>query len=252
MNHRVISHQESFDLIIKKLRGGKPFSFVRFGDADYIMMYEKSRGRLIGQSNRFRVTAELQREIIECHNIQDEDFLIGSVLNDSSGYLMQSYNTEIKKSYLPPLKEHEWLVAMSCLQEILLTDTKKFLEFPREMRRTNTMLVGSYNHERLSQIFGDIDIFIEVPRRNCYATIDEWYPKVLEKKHKVGKIVLAAGQSSRVIAKRLWKSDDIAIDVGSLGDMFVLDTEVDIPLRTHIKKGRVLINESVSKVLESI
>jgi len=251
MNHRVISHQESFDLIIKKLRGGKPFSFVRFGDADYIIMYEKSRGRLIGQSNRFKVTAELQREIIECHNIQDEDFLIGSVLNDSSGYLMQSYNTAIKKSYLPPMKEHEWLVAMSCLQEILLTNTKKFLEFPREMRKTNTMLVGSYNHERLSQIFGNIDFFVEVPRRNCYATIDDWYPKVLENKDKVGKIVLAAGQSSRIVAKRLWGSGDTTIDVGSLGDMFVLG-EVDIPLRTHIRKGRERIIKSTSFVLNNI
>lgn len=119
------------------------------------------------------------------------------------------------------------------------------------MRKTNTLLVGSYNHENLSKIFGDIDIFVEVPRRNCYATIDDWYDKILENKDKVGKIVLAAGFSSRVIAKRLWGSDDIVVDVGSLGDMFVLD-RVEIPLRTHIKKGRERINKSVSKVLGGI
>jgi len=252
MNHKVISHKDSFDLIIKKLREGKPFTFTRFGDGDYIMMYPGNLNKIVGSSNRFRVTESLQREIIECHNIHDENFLIGSILNDESDYIMKSYNTGISKAKLPPLYEHEWVLAMSCLQEILLTDHEKFLEFPREMRKTNTMLVGSYNHDNLSQIFGNVDIFIEVPRRNCYSSIDNWYDKILENKHKVGKIVLAAGQSSRVIAKRLWKSDDIVIDVGSLGDMFMLETGISIPLRTHIKKGSTHINESVLKVLENI
>ena len=253
MNHKVISHRDSFNLIVKKLREGEPFAFVRFGDGDYIMMYPGSLNKIVsGRSNRFRVTKNLQREIIECHNIQDEDFLIGSILNDGSEYLMKPFNTEIKKSRLPPLDEHEWVLAMSCLQEILLTDPEKFLEFPREMRKTNTMLVGSYNHDNLSEIFGDIDIFVEVPQRNCYASIDVWYDEILENKNKVGKIVLAAGQSSRVIAKRLWGLGETVIDVGSLGDMFVLETELEIILRTHIKKGREHINACVSKVLESI
>lgn len=251
MNHRVISHRDSFDLIIKKLRGCRPFSFVRFGDADYIIMYPGSLGKRVGSNNRFWVTKQLQLEIIECHNIQDEDFLIGSILNDESNYIMGPYNTGVNKASLPALEEHEWVLAMSCLQEILLTDPEKFLEFPREMRKTNAMLVGSYNHDILSQIFGDIDFFVEVPRRNSYATIDSWYDKILENKGKVGKIVLAAGQSSRVVAKRLWGSNDTLIDAGSLGDMFVLD-KVEIPLRTHIKKGRESINKSVSRVLGSI
>ncbi|MHC4634340.1 MAG: hypothetical protein ACYSYU_03880 [Planctomycetota bacterium] len=252
MNHRVISHLDSFNLIVEKLRGGKSFTFTRFGDADYIIMYPSSRGKRVGNSNHFMVTKELQKEIIKCHNIKDEDFLIGSVLNDESQYIMKPYNTKINKSFLPPLDEHEWVLAMSCLQEILLTDPEKFLEFPREMRKTNTMLVGSYNHGRLSQIFGEIDIFIEVPQRNCYSTINDWYGEILKNKDKVGKIVLAAGQSSRVIAGRLWKSDDIIIDVGSLGDMFVLETGIKIPLRTHIKKDRERINRNVFEVLENI
>lgn len=252
MNHKVISHKDSFDLIIKKLRSGNPFTFTRFGDGDYIIMYGTSTGKVVGSSNCFLVTKKLQREIIECHNIKDDGFLIGSVLNDDSGYIMKPYNTKINKNKLMPLDDHETVLAMSCLQEILLIDPEKFLEFPQEMRKTNTMLVGSYNHVHLSQIFGDIDIFIEVPRRNCYASIGDWYGKIIENKHKVGKIVLAAGFSSRVIAKRLWKSDDIVIDVGSLGDMFVLETEIDIPLRTHIKKNKTRINESVCRVLESV
>lgn len=252
MNHKVISHSDSFDLIVKKLRGGRPFTFTRFGDGDYIIMYPGSLNKKVGSSNRFWVTKELQKEIIECHNIKDEDFLIGSVLNDESQYIMKPFNTKISKPQLPPLDEHDSLLAMSCLQEILLTDPEKFLEFTREMRKTNTMLVGSYNHDNLSQIFGDIDIFIKVPPRNCYATINDWYNKILENQHKVGKIVLAAGFSSRVLAKRLWGLRKQVIDVGSLGDMFVLDTEIQISLRTHIKKGRVQINKNVSKVLDSI
>ena len=251
MNHEVISHRDSFDLLISKLLKGKPFTFTRFGDGDYIIMYPDKLNKIVGSSNQFKVTKNLQREIAECHNIQHENFLIGSILNDRSAYAMKGFNTRVNQNKLPSLIEHEELLAMSCLQEMLLVDPEKFLEFPREMQKTSTMLVGSYNHDNLSKIFGDVDIFIEVPQRNCYSSIEAWYNRILENKHKVGKIVLAAGFSSRVIAKRLWQSEDIIIDVGSLGDMFVLD-KVDIPLRTHIQRGRKHINENVSRVLSSL
>ena len=70
MNHKVKTHSDSFDIIFDKLKTGKPFSYVRFGDGDYIMMYEESLNQIIGGGNRFFVTPRLQKELIECHGSQ--------------------------------------------------------------------------------------------------------------------------------------------------------------------------------------
>ena len=254
MNHTVKSQQDSFNLIVSKLRSGKPFSFVRFGDGDYMIMYPENKGKIIGWNNRFEVAEALQKELIECHNIHDGNFLIGTILNDTSNYFMKPFNGKIDQNRLN-LSEHKELLAMACLQEILLTDVDTFMEFPREMRKTNTMLVGGYNHKNLSKIYGDIDVFIKTPQFNSYKTIDTWYPQILESAHKVGKIVLMTGFSSRVVAKRLFNDKPItAIDVGSLSDMFVLNTGIakNIPVRSHIKNVRSLVDRNTREVLSKL
>ena len=88
MNHKVKTHSDSFNIIFDKLKTGKPFSYVRFGDGDYIMMYEESLNQIIGGGNRFFVTPRLQKELIECHNIHDDNFLIGTVVNNIEGNQM--------------------------------------------------------------------------------------------------------------------------------------------------------------------
>jgi len=245
MTHKVKSHRESFDLIISKLQEGNPFTFTRFGDGDYIIMYPESKNRTIGASNRFLVTESLQRELKECHNIKDDNFLIGTILNDDSKYSMSPFNGNIDQSRLD-LDNRKELLAMSTLQEIFLTDIDKFVEFPREMRKTNTMLVGGYNHEYLSRVYGPITEFVETPKINSYESIDKWLPLVYNSVHKVDKIVLMSGFSSRVVAKRLWGLDKMVIDVGSLSDMLVYGTMLrgKIIMRRHIENeaGRVLLN----------
>ena len=106
MDHKVLSHIDSFEIILNKLREGKPFSFVRFGDGDNIIMYKKSVGEIVG-GNRVFVTQKLQDEIIECYNIIDNNFLVGTMLNDTSDYQMAKTNSKIDHSLLPDLIERE-------------------------------------------------------------------------------------------------------------------------------------------------
>ena len=249
MNHKVKSHRDSFDLIVSKLAKRELFTFTRFGDGDYMIMYPQNVGQTVGWNNRFVVTEALQYELRECHNIKDKNFLIGTMLNIKENYWIKPRVGSVDQGKLN-LDEHDELLPMFCLQEMLIKDPDKFVEFPREMRRTNTMLVGGYYHEHLERIYGKIDVFVQTPQVNSYATIDKWYPEVLNNVHKVSKIVLMTGFSSRVIAKRLWGMAVTVIDVGSLSDMFVLDTGLKITGRRYIRENRDRVSKKANHVLQ--
>lgn len=251
MEHKVLSHIDSFEIILNKLKAGKPFSFVRYGDGDYVLMYRGSVGMVVGGGNQFFVTNKLQSESIECHNIQDEDFLIGTMLNDESEYQMSKTNRKIDHSLLPrKLIERKEMLAMSCLFEIFLTDVYKFVKFVHEMRKTSTLFVCNYNHKNISKIYGSGG-YVKIFPINCYVNIDEWYQEILDNLHKVDKIVLSAGFSGKIIAKRLWKAGvrKIVLDVGSLSDAFIFHTDIrkQITGRTFMKtvEGKIYANAGI-------
>ena len=223
MNHKVLSTEASFDIVMSKLQSGLPFSFVRFGDGDHILMYKQSLNTVVGGGNRFIVTEKLQREIIECYNIQDDDFLIGTMLNDKSVRQMAKTETNIDHCRLPSeLVERKEMLSMSCLFETFRTDLVRFASFIREMQKTRTLFVCSYNSPRL--MWGDIT-HVEVTPINCYSNIDSWFPEVLSNLRNVDKVVLSCGFCGRVVAKRLWKLGVRmpVLDVGSLSDIFIFN-----------------------------
>lgn len=251
MEHKVISHKDSFEIIFNKLKAREPFSFVRFGDGDHVIMYKDSIGTIVGGGNQFFVTNKFRNEIIECYNIQDEIFLIGTMLNDTSNYQMAKTNRNIDHSRLPEeLVERKEMLAMSCLFEIFLNNIEKFKEFSKELRKTPTLFVCNYNHSNISQVYGSGG-YVKVFPTNCYVNIDEWYQEILDKLNKVDKIVLSAGFSGKIIAKRLFKAGikKIVLDVGSLSDAFIFNTDIrkQITGRTFMKqvKGRVNINTEI-------
>ena len=257
MNHKVKTHSDSFDIIFDKIKTGEPFSYVRFGDGDYIMMYEESLNQIIGGGNRFFVTPKLQKELIECHNIQDGNFLIGTVVNNKEGNQMAKTNSKVHHEKLPAsLIEHKELLAMSCMFEVFLRDINRFIAFSQELRKTTTMFIGNYTHENIAKIYGN-GLFVRVPHKNCYTTIDNIYEAVIRDMDEVDKIVLSCGQSGRVIAKRLWKAGirKIVLDTGSLSDAFIFNIPhimKSTNVRTFMLQVVDMINTNTSILLNSL
>ena len=239
MKHTVLNHKKSFEIVFQRLIKREPFTFVRFGDGDYVMMYKHSLGKIVGGKNQFSVTQKLQDEIIECYNIVDDNFLIGTMLNDFRPHQMMKFERRIDHSLLPDLVERENMLAMSCLFEIFLTNIQRFKAFSQELRKTTTMFVCNYNHPNIEKAYGKIKVFVQVPKQNSYSMIDTWYPEILSNLDKVDKIILSAGQSSRIVAKRLFKAGikKIVLDVGSLSDAFIFHTDIRkrINARTFMK-----------------
>jgi len=250
MRHTIISRQDSIDIIINKLKKREIFTFVRYGDGDYMMMYNGSIGAVIGRGNRFLVTKEFQKELIDSYNIEDCNYLIGTSINDHSRL---STFRNIKENRLPLLQQRNKMLIVGCIMDTMMEDIEKFKEFTKEMCKTSTMFVCNYNHSNLEKAYGEIKVFVKVPRQNSYSTIDVWYREILRNLGKVDKIVMSAGQFTRIVAKRLWETskDITVIDVGSVSDMLIINTDIinTIPQRGHLRLCEKQIIRSLSELL---
>ena len=250
MTHKLISRQDSIDILIDKLRKGDIFTFVRYGDGDYKMMYNGSVSKVIGRSNKFLVTKKFRKELIDSYNIEDDNFLIATVINDLS---KRSTFKNINESKLPDLRQRNKMLIFSCLMDTFIEDIERFKLFAEEMCKTSTMFVCNYNHPNLEKAYGEIKVFVKTPKQNSYSDIENIYKEVLRGLDKVDKIVLSAGQSSRIIAKRLYETSKeiTVIDVGSVSDMLIMNTPIinNIPQRSHLGIYRKEILKSLKAIL---
>ncbi len=250
MIHKLISRQDSIDILIKKLKDKEIFTFVRYGDGDYRMMYNGSVGKVIGGNNRILVTKRFRKELIDSYNIEDKNWLIGTSIGDVS---KRSTAKNINIGKLPALHQRDKLLSVGCLMDSFIEDIERFKLFSKEMCKTSTMFVCNYNHPNLEKAYGEIKVFVEVPKQNSYSEIESIYKKVLKGLGSVDKIVLSAGQSSRIIAKRLYETSKeiTVIDVGSVSDMLIMNTPIinTIPQRSHLGIYRGQILKSLKAIL---
>lgn len=249
MIHTLISREDSIDIITKKLNNDI-FTFVRYGDGDYRMMYLDSVGKVIGGNNRFLVTKEFRKELIDSYNIEDKNWLIGSSIGDTS---KRSTSKNINTSRLPILHQRDKLLSVGCLMDSFIEDIERFKLFAEQMRKTSTMFVCNYNHKNLEIAYGEIKVFVQVPKQNSYTEIDRIYKEVVKGLSKVDKVVLSSGQTSRIIAKRLYEysKEVTVIDVGSVSDMLIMNTPIinTIPQRSHLNLYRGQIIKSLMNIL---
>lgn len=251
---KTLNNSDSFDIIVNKLKIGKPFSFVRFGDADYLMMFKENINNIIGYNNKFLVTRELHDEIIETHNIIDENFLIGSVIDTSIDNKLYSYKHFFREYNITNLDiNYNNLLSAVTLTETFSFNFNKFSEFVDEIKKYKIMFVGNYFHTNLKYLYGNQIIeFVETPIQNSFSKVDQIYNEILSKINNIDLIIFSTGQTSRIIIKRLWKNNinKIMLDVGSLSDFAVLDTFIEkyIPVRNNIKKNKNTIIQNFNKI----
>ena len=251
----VLNNNDSFQLLIDKLVTGNPFSFLRFGDADYMMMDDKNIGKTIGASNKMVITPEFNKEMIESHSIIDPDYIIGTVLYPDLSNKLYNYNPFLAPMYRKFLGyniSYNNMVSAVALTETYISDIELFSRLILLLKMSRTMFVGSYYDEVLDDMYGEIVVTVNTPKQNSYSEVDRIYAEILENIDSVDKLIFSCGQTSRIIIKRLWKLGikKTMIDVGSLSDYFVLGTELgtQIQLRGHIVKNNELIKNNFEKL----
>ncbi len=214
---------ETFDTLCRLLEKEKKVFYSRFGDGDiYIMM------GLSQQNHDFH--PELQKEMVESFEISDAAYLKGLAVNYPAekgmykgfmkpyrkndrmlNFLLDRFGYEDKMVF-----ESAWFTHYYSIYKYM--DMISFLD--NFIRPKKKLFIGCIPKHDIEKLIGPVDYYVEVPSRNSYWEIDHWWQKVMEAVDKVEVVIPAAGMSTRVINKRLWKLDKEvhSIDLGSIVD----------------------------------
>ena len=260
---------ETYKHLCNLLDNHKKVYFSRFGDGDFWIM--NGHKELLHDC-----TPELQSEMLEAFSIEDEQFLKGVMAvyeleeGMSNGVFAPPKEKDHKmikdilqnKFNLPDdsvFENHVMFGYLSSFRQDLMVD---FLN--KYMRPKKKMVInyftpedherGSWDHrsfdlsktyreqelERIEAFLGPVDYFIEVPPRNAYSTIDEWWPKVLENIDDVELCLPFAGMAGRGVQKRLWNlnKEIHSIDLGS-----IIDAVTQRSTRTWMDRVGITVDE---------
>jgi hypothetical protein len=251
---------DTLDLIINKLKSykeGEKFYYTRFGDGCIFSMYPEYLGQIIGRSNKFLVTKKYQEELYNAWNINDDNYWVAGSLNLDSinttdhGPKMHQRVRELMDT--KKIIERYEFYSHPTFESNFVYKPDKFLEFTKSLYNRKKLWVNQYWHENIETILGNIEHHVQTPSTNSYANIDKWYPEILKVIDDVDVIILASGQSSRVVSGRLWNLgiNKIVIDPGSVVDMFIANTFIwdHINLRTTMTKYKNEILKSLEYIL---
>ena len=240
MNTHTTTCENSFRQILWKFEENKNFSYVRFGDGDLFMIFDiykedSQKDGTVGKWNRFEVTPKLQSELTEAFNIVDDNYMVASVMNQDNNEIdMVGTNNRLVESYYENISNEKVILKDWFFHHFVFIHSfanyfdgpwahhdigfKQMIE--KFIKPKKVMYVSGYYPDEFKNLFGEVDCFIETPKQNSYESIDEWYPKLLEKSFDMDVVLLATGFSSRVVTKRLWNDNRNlqVLDLGSIID----------------------------------
>ena len=236
------STTETYQTICHLLDTNGKVYYSRFGDGDLFIMMGRNQAN---HDYSEELAAELRASLI----VEHPQFLKGLPVNFpkekgmTKGLFERFYfNDELAEFVIknipvsfPVAFESSWFP--NYYSVFKPNEMSLFLD--KFVRSKKKMFIGSVPSEDIQKLFGKIDYYVQVPRRNAYSTIDNWWPEILKNIDSVEVVLPAAGMATRVIAKRLW---DLNKEVHFLDFGSVIDAVSSFaPSRKWIKlKGHVL------------
>ena len=236
---------DSFNHLEKSLNQKERLFFIRFGDGEFITLLKQDHRNYVYNKG-------LDKEIEKSFSIKDSNYLIACPIN----YPYDEYHAKgiyhrfswqdkmigvLNNKDLYFSKPFENPCIFHC---IAIFKPKKFTNFlNKHIRPTKKMFIGSTDKKTTESLYGKIDYYIKIPKKNAYETIDSWWPEIEENYKKVSLIIPSAGSTSNAIAVRLWNLnyEGKLIDFGS-----IVDAASMITSRTWIR----LQGHKVLKLLE--
>jgi hypothetical protein len=234
----IYDNEHTADIILERLKAKDPFSYIRFGDGDFIAMYPQNQNRVIGANNKSLITKEIQALIRESYQVNESNYLVGTLPTSK-----RSMRSAVNWRLIDELVTHPTdLYSAIGLQECFLTRKKVFAEILAEIRKKKTVYVNHY-YEPALEILGDLT-WIQIPQYNACEHWEHYLHEI--EKHDPEQVILSAGQLSRVIGKKL-HGDRVVLDIGSVSDMLIIgsDSFNHISQRGHIRRHRRNIQKIV-------
>jgi len=219
---RTKSILESFMFLSEKVKKHERLFFVRFGDGEFVTMMKQNHRNYVYNEN-------LEKEIEASFRIKNEEYLISCPINypydefHAKGiYKNFSWQQEMidvmEDKELPKDTVFENPCIFQCLAVFKPKLLKVFLD--ENIRGKTKMFIGSTDKETAEKLYGDIKYYVNIPVKNAYETIDDWWPAIKKNASNVDLIIPSAGSTSNVIALRLWNMNISCkvIDFGSIVD----------------------------------
>jgi hypothetical protein len=225
---RIAGTKESLDKLQCVMDTHSKAYYTRFGDGDLLLM---SNDIPRTKNNRQDNSAELRAELKESININDPLFLRavsasyplepGMVDGLFAPFGNKEYLDTILDQFIDKINQSELYLSHILFHYLGVFKPQVLTDFVNKyIRPYPKMFVGSCNKASMEGFFGDIKTYVETPAVNSYATIDNWWKEIEDSYEDVKVIILATGNTSRIIAKRLWNinANVHCIDIGSIVD----------------------------------
>ena len=233
--------QTTLTYLYEKLDVESKVYYSRFGDGDFQIM----RGK---REMMHKYSPELADELRESFGIVDDNYIRGTMYNEPTyngrELVNQSpenfnYILEIIKDNFSNYKEFV-LYSHVLFTYMVMHDQDVFLDFiSKFIRPKRKLFIGSIKKSSIEKLVGVVDHYVEIPSRDAYYSIDQWWDKVLDCVDDVELVLPAAGMAGRVIQKRLWNLNKNihSIELGSMVD--VLD---DLHTRSWMSNKKQIID----------
>ena len=188
---------------------------------------------------------KLQKELQEAFEISDKNYLKGVMLNEPtfngnelvhhppkkynkvSAFIHNNFNNADDFIYY----SHVLLTYMSVKEQDIIVDF-----FDKFIRPKKKMFIVCVNKKLFEKFVGKIDYYVEVPVKDAYYSMNDWWKGVLDNIDDVELVIPTAGMAGRVIQKRLWNLNKNihSIELGS-----IVDAVVNSKTRGWMKRDKI-------------
>ncbi|GAB6094720.1 hypothetical protein JCM14469_09720 [Desulfatiferula olefinivorans] len=215
--------KETFNDLNDLLRKHKKLYYVRFGDGEILSMQGKD-------DCNYTSSEALTHELIEAFTIDDPQYLIACAINPpkerktSKGvFNIVGHNQEMEDF----LVGQKLVTKKMCYENAIcfhyagvFHTRKALLFFDEHIRPKKKMFIGGTPKDVAEKLYGTIHYYVQVPIKNAYNSIDEWWPGIERDVDDVDLVITSAGAASNVICKRLWvlNKEIHLLDIGSMID----------------------------------
>jgi hypothetical protein len=222
MTIRAKSSFQTFDALREQLDKHKKLYFTRFGDGEVVAMMGKDH-------RNYKTSQGLVKELKESFTIDHPQYLIALSIN-------LPYEKKMASGVFAPYTQNDNLLRFLENNDLLIHELyesqvmfhyisvfhpeKMFQFFERYVRPKKKMFIGCTPQPTAEKLYGNIDHYVNIPSRNAYNTIGQWWPEIEQNVDSVDLVIPSAGAASNVISKRLWNMDAQVhlLDIGSIID----------------------------------
>ncbi|HEA20661.1 hypothetical protein LCGC14_2431140 [marine sediment metagenome] len=213
---------DSFNFLVQAFKTHERLFFVRFGDGEFVTLMQQDHRNYVFNEN-------LEKELAASFRIEHQEYLIACPINypydefHAKGIYRQfSWQQQMidvmQQRNFPQNLVFENPCIFQCLAVFKPKVLKDFLD--NFIRKERKMFIGSTDKVTAEKLYGPIEYYVQIPERNAYETIGEWWPEVEQNVEKVDLVIPSAGSTSNAIAVRLWNKGVRCkvIDFGSVVD----------------------------------